>query len=211
MPADSDALVESDLPALLVQGGFDPATPRSGGLTLVEGLPNSTEVLVPSGNHVQFSNPCVVDIVADFMNDPAAKPDMSCIDQTVAFGTPAPVSYAGPGASTAISITLPPTFVPAAEGQWADAQMVVIMSSFPATTTVESVLADTAALLKLQDPAVVDGPTIAGMASKLVQAPPYDIHVFGDEQGTYRVIFYVAAADARTTCASRSIRDCSRA
>ena len=46
-----------------------------------------------------------------------------------------------------------------------------------------------AALLKLEDPASVDGPTIAGMASKLVQVPPYDIYVFSDEQGTYRVIF----------------------
>ena len=57
LPADSDALVESDIPALLLQGGLDPATPRSGGLNVAEGLPNSTEVLVSGGTHVQFGNP----------------------------------------------------------------------------------------------------------------------------------------------------------
>jgi amidase len=189
LPADSDALVKSDLPALLIQGGLDPATPRSGGLTLVEGLPNSTEVLVPSGNHVQFGNPCVVDIVAKFMNDPAAKPDLSCIDPTIAFQYPAPAPFAGPGASTVISITLPPTFMVAGPGQWSDNTMIVLTSSYPVTKTVDMVLAETAAMLKLQNPEAVDGPTIAGMKSKLVQAPPFDIYVFGDEQGAYRVIF----------------------
>ena len=189
LPADSDALVKSDLPALLIQGGLDPATPRSGGLDVAKGLPNSTEVLVPSGNHVQFGNPCVVDIVANFMKDPTAKPDLSCIDPTIAFQFPAPVTFAGPGASTAISITLPPTFMVAGPGQWSDNTMIVLTSSYPVTKTVDMVLAETAALLKLQNPEAVDGPTIAGMKSKLVQAPPFDIYVFGNEQGAYRVIF----------------------
>ncbi len=191
LPADSDALVEFDIPALLLQGGLDPATPRSGGLNVAEGLPNSTEVLVPGGTHVQFGNPCVVNIVRDFMNDPAAKPDLSCIDQAVTFKLPAPVSYAGPGASNAISITLPPTFMAAAPGQWSDNEMVVITASFPPTKTVEAVLGETAAALQLQNPKVVAGPTIAGMESAFVQAPPYDIYVFGDQQGAYRVVFDV--------------------
>ncbi|MEI2756021.1 MAG: alpha/beta fold hydrolase [Chitinophagaceae bacterium] len=196
LPADSDALVESDIPALLLQGGLDPATPRSGGLNVAEGLPNSTEVLVPGGTHVQFGNPCVVNIVRDFMNDPAAKPDLSCIDPTVAFKLPAPVTYVGPGASNAISITLPPTFMTAAPGQWSDNEMVVITASFPATKTVEAVLGETAAALQLQNPEVVAGPTIAGMESAFVQAPPYDIYVFGDEQGAYRVVFDVLNANS---------------
>jgi amidase len=193
LPADSDALVESDIPALLLQGGLDPATPRSGGLNVAEGLPNSTEVLVPGGTHVQFGNPCVVNIVRNFMNDPAAKPDLSCIDQAVAFKLPAPVTYTGPGASNAISITLPPTFVQVAPGQWSDGEMIAITASFPPTKTVETVLGETAAALKMENPEVVDGPTIAGMESFLVQFPTsgaiYDVYVFGDEQGTYRVIF----------------------
>ncbi len=196
LPADSDALVESDIPALLLQGGLDPATPRSGGLNVAEGLPNSTEVLVPGGTHVQFGNPCVVNIVRDFMNDPAAKPDLSCIDPTVAFKLPAPVTSVGPGASNAISITLPPTFMTAAPGQWSDNEMVVITASFPATKTVEAVLGETAAALQLQNPEVVAGPTIAGMESAFVQAPPYDIYVFGDEQGAYRVVFDVLNANS---------------
>ena len=191
LPADSDALVKSDLPALVIQGGLDPATPPSGGLDVVKGLPKSTEVLVPSGNHVQFSNPCVVSIVENFMRNPTAKPDLSCIDPTVAFQFPAPVTFAGPGASTAISITLPPTFVVAGPGQWSDNTLIVLTASFPATKTVDSVLADTAAMLKLQNPKAVDGPAIAGMKSKLVQAPPFDIYAFGNEQGAYRVVFDV--------------------
>ena len=146
---------------------------------------------MPSGNHVQFSNPCVVSIVANFMRNPTAKPDLSCIDPTVAFQFPAPVTFAGPGASTAISITLPPTFVVAGPGQWSDNTLIVLTASFPATKTVDSVLADTAAMLKLQNPKAVDGPAIAGMKSKLVQAPPFDIYAFGNEQGAYRVVFDV--------------------
>jgi amidase len=189
LPADSDALVKSDLPALLIQGGLDPATPRNGGLDVAKGLPKSTEVLVPSGNHVQFGNPCVIDIVANFMEDPTAKPDLSCIDPTVAFLYPAPVAFVGPGASTAISVTLPPTFMAAGPGQWSDNTMIALTSSFPVTKTVDMVLAETAAMLKLQNPKAVDGPTIAGMKSKLVQAPPFDIYVFADKQGAYRVVF----------------------
>ena len=211
LPADSDALVKSDLPALLIQGGFDPATPPSGGLDVAKGLPNSTEVLVPSGNHVQFSNPCVVSIVANFMKDPTAKPDLSCIDPTVAFRYPAPVAYAGPGASTAISITLPPTFKPAGNGQWSDNTVVAITASFPATKTVDSVLADTAALLKLENPKVVDGPTVAGMESRYIDAMPIDIYAFGNEQGAYRVVFNALDPTMVDFLARRSTRACSRA
>ncbi|MGE5603671.1 MAG: amidase family protein, partial [Nitrososphaerales archaeon] len=168
LPADSDALVKSDLPAL---------------------LPNSTEVLAPSGNHVQFSNPCVVDIVANFVKAPTAKPDLSCIDPTIAFQYPAPVTFAGPGASSAMSITLPPTFMAAGPGQWSDNTMIALTASFPVTKTVDSVIADTAAMLGAKDPKAVDGPTIAGMKSKYVQATPFDIYVFGNEQGAYRVVF----------------------
>jgi len=199
LPADSDAPVQSDLPALLIQGGLDPATPRSGGLEVGKGLPNSTEVLVPSGNHVQFGDPCVVGIVANFMKDPSAKPDLSCIDQTVAFALPAPVSFAGTGASNAISMTLPVTFRPAGPGQWSDNEAIVVLLSYPVTTTVDSILTDTAAMLKLQDLKGVNGPAIAGMKSTYAQTGAYDVYVFADKQGAYRVIFLVldtARADA---------------
>ena len=212
LPADSDALVKSDLPALLIQGGLDPATPRSGGLDVAKGLPNSTEVLVPSGNHVQFSNPCVVDIVANFMKDPTAKPDLSCIDPTVAFQFPAPVTFAGPGRQHRHLRHAAADLYGGRAGpvvrQHDDRPHVVV----PGHQDGRHVLAETAAMLKLQNPKAVDGPTIAGMKSKLVQAPPFDIYVFGNEQGAYRVdLRYARCRPGQTSSRRRSTRACSRA
>ena len=57
MDDSSDALVESEIPALLLQGGLDPATPVSGGDNVATGLPNSYNIVVPAGSHIQSQQP----------------------------------------------------------------------------------------------------------------------------------------------------------
>ena len=79
LSATSDELVRSDLPALLLNGGLDPATAAANGKVVAEGLPNSQYVLFPSGGHVQSKDPCAVSMIAAFLKDPSAPVDTSCI------------------------------------------------------------------------------------------------------------------------------------
>jgi pimeloyl-ACP methyl ester carboxylesterase len=112
MPDSSDALVESDVPALLLQGGLDPATPVSGGDNVATGLLNSYNIVVPAGSHIQSGNPCILGMMAAFMRDPQAEPDTSCIDPKVPFAVPFAATVTSPDGSTALTMTLPATFMP---------------------------------------------------------------------------------------------------
>ena len=87
LPDVADEVVQSDLPALLLQGGMDPATPVAGGDNVATGLPNSTMVVVPAGTHVQGSNPCALQIARAFMNDPQSTPDTSCVNPNLPFAS----------------------------------------------------------------------------------------------------------------------------
>ncbi len=58
--------VTVDLPALLVSGGVDPATPRRFADQVAASLPRATHLTIPDGAHIT-PHPCVDQLVADFI------------------------------------------------------------------------------------------------------------------------------------------------
>ena len=82
-PASSlpDEPVASDIPILVLGGGYDPITPPEWSRTALTNLGQSTFVEFPSSGHnVLNSNPCGQKIIAAFLDDPAKAPDIACVD-----------------------------------------------------------------------------------------------------------------------------------
>jgi pimeloyl-ACP methyl ester carboxylesterase len=71
--------VESEVPALILFGEYDPVHPRSSSEGLAAGLPKSTVIEVPGLGHgtVQVDD-CPRDIARAFLVDPTAAPDAGC-------------------------------------------------------------------------------------------------------------------------------------
>ena len=89
--APADAIeaqaVVSDVPALVFAGQFDPITPPEWGRSAAEALPNSHFYEFPGlGHGVMRANACGLEIGLQFIDDPTAELDASCID-----ALPAPV------------------------------------------------------------------------------------------------------------------------
>ncbi|MCA9980095.1 MAG: alpha/beta fold hydrolase, partial [Anaerolineales bacterium] len=86
--------VQSDVPALLLSGEFDPITPEQNALTVLEGLSQGQALTFPSAGHgVVFDSACARDVMADFVNDPTAVVNSDCLADTppLDFLTPAEV------------------------------------------------------------------------------------------------------------------------
>ena len=75
LPDSSDALVTSDIPALVLQGGMDPATWTDGGDSVAAGLSNAFNITFPAGGHIQSGSACGTSILTAFLADPTTKPD----------------------------------------------------------------------------------------------------------------------------------------
>lgn len=82
LPESSDALVQSDVPTLILSGGLDVQTPFFLGNEVAEKLTNVTHVIFPAGFHVQIANlnRCAISIMNDFVRDPGAKLATGCAD-----------------------------------------------------------------------------------------------------------------------------------
>ncbi len=81
-------LVESDIPALLWNGNFDPITPPPFGEIVAQGLSNSTYVVFPANGHGAIGTPCSTNIMASFLDNPTQTPDTTCAtEQQVQFIT----------------------------------------------------------------------------------------------------------------------------
>ena len=74
--------VESDVPALILTGAFDPITPTTYGEAALETLPNGTLVEFPNAGHDPLSTagPCALVITLAFLDDPTAEVDTTCTD-----------------------------------------------------------------------------------------------------------------------------------
>ena len=80
LPPSVDEPVVSDIPTLLLSGRFDPVTPPAFAAVAAVGLSNATNLVDPTAAHgVAFQNECVNGIILDFLADPAAPPDSSCL------------------------------------------------------------------------------------------------------------------------------------
>jgi len=73
--------VRSDVPALLITGAEDPATPPSLAEHATEGLSHNRIVVIPHGTHLTAS-PCIDKIIVQFINQgSAAGIDTACVDE----------------------------------------------------------------------------------------------------------------------------------
>jgi len=72
--------VKSDIPALILSGGFDPATPPLFGAIAKASLTQSTHLVIPQASHaVMHFNPCVYTMVDDFLSKPQKINPPACI------------------------------------------------------------------------------------------------------------------------------------
>ena len=65
--ADFDKPLHSKVPALLLSGEFDPATPASYGSIAAKGFENSLHLVVPGQGHGQTQLPCVQKLLRKFI------------------------------------------------------------------------------------------------------------------------------------------------
>ena len=79
-PVEDEAVV-SEIPTLILSGQYDPITPPAWGQLAAETLSHSFFYEFPGiGHGVMRSNQCGLEIGLAFLDDPAAEPDASCID-----------------------------------------------------------------------------------------------------------------------------------
>lgn len=91
LPPTVDEPVTSDIPALLLSGRFDPITPPAFAEIAAASLSNATHLVDPIGSHgVAFSNPCINQIVLDFLEAPQQPVTADCLAerQAAAFVPP---------------------------------------------------------------------------------------------------------------------------
>ncbi len=75
-----DDPVQSQLPVLIMSGGFDPITPAENGREVSQTLPNSYTIEFPTGGHgALLSGDCQDQILREFLERPDQAPDASCI------------------------------------------------------------------------------------------------------------------------------------
>lgn len=73
--------VVSDIPTLILNGQFDPATPPYFGEQVAENLPNSFNYVFPGQGHAEGpAGGCPLEITLQFLENPTTEPDASCID-----------------------------------------------------------------------------------------------------------------------------------
>lgn len=74
------APVVSDVPVLILSGEYDPVCPPVFGDITAKTLSNSTHIIVPSASHAAIHvDDCVQNIAANFLLNPAIKPDETCV------------------------------------------------------------------------------------------------------------------------------------
>ena len=118
--------VETDLPALLIEGEMDPITPPPLAKAILPGFSNGTYVEFPYAGHgPSRSVECAGDMLNAFFDNPNAEPNLSCVDEMEAPKIYAPLfttsigprlmakatedkkSLIGPGVWAAISFCIP--------------------------------------------------------------------------------------------------------
>lgn len=76
--------VESDIPTLLLSGEYDPITPPSFAEAIAPGFTNGQSVVLPDQGHAVTSSECGLSLAIEFLADPIATVDQSCIDTSPA-------------------------------------------------------------------------------------------------------------------------------
>jgi pimeloyl-ACP methyl ester carboxylesterase len=72
----------SDIPALILSGELDPVTPPVWGAQIAAQWKNSKHIVVPGTGHGAWASGCVMNLMAQFLNDGnASKLDASCVQK----------------------------------------------------------------------------------------------------------------------------------
>ena len=81
MPADFHAPLRSDVPALVLEGEFDPVTPPRYGAEVVKTLPNARLFVLRGQGHNVIGTGCMPKLFAQFLEEANAKAlDGTCLD-----------------------------------------------------------------------------------------------------------------------------------
>jgi hypothetical protein len=81
-PAADYSAVQTALPTLLIEGEMDPITPPPNAKAILPGFENATYVEFPYAGHgPSRSVECAGNMLNKFYDDPAAEPDLSCVDE----------------------------------------------------------------------------------------------------------------------------------
>ena len=88
LPDSTDVNVTLDVPTLLLSGGLDVATPSFRSQLVADALPNATQVIFPGRTHVQIAgiNLCAAQVATQFILDPTAPLDTSCLAEDLVLG-----------------------------------------------------------------------------------------------------------------------------
>jgi pimeloyl-ACP methyl ester carboxylesterase len=88
LPDSTDVNVAVDVPTLLLSGDLDVQTPTFRSQIVADALPNGRMLVFPGQTHVQIAsiNTCAMKIMSQFVLDPAAELDTSCMDDDPALG-----------------------------------------------------------------------------------------------------------------------------
>lgn len=88
LPDSTDVDVTTDVPTLLLTGDLDVATPTFRSQIVADSLPNATLVTFPGTTHVQIGgiNLCAAQVMTQFVLDPTAELDKSCVEETTFLG-----------------------------------------------------------------------------------------------------------------------------
>jgi pimeloyl-ACP methyl ester carboxylesterase len=75
--------VKSEIPVLLISGGYDNETPPEWAAAMLSNLANSQHVVFRGWKHTpttNWSNPCAMQMANAFFNTPGSRPDLECYD-----------------------------------------------------------------------------------------------------------------------------------
>jgi len=79
-PQTLSKMPQSDVPALLMSGFYDPATPPSFGEIALESFTNGQHVIDPVGGHgIAFDDDCTENILNEFLEEPDQAVDSECL------------------------------------------------------------------------------------------------------------------------------------
>jgi pimeloyl-ACP methyl ester carboxylesterase len=92
LPDTTDVNVTLAVPTLLLSGDLDVATPAFRSQVVADALPNATHIIFPGRTHVQIAavNICAAQVATQFILEPTAPLDTSCLAEAPVLGFPLP-------------------------------------------------------------------------------------------------------------------------
>ncbi len=140
--------VKTDIPTLFLSTEFDPVTPRDHADLVSPYFSNAYSYTIPLGGHGTFLNiACVDQIALDFLVDPNAEPDASCLaDIDFEFVTPNQTTEGDDVILTTTTLDalgvetlIPENWDEYDQGLYADGDTVLLITSMPGDDVSESV------------------------------------------------------------------------